>query len=72
MAEVREITLSVPEIDCEHCAKAIDGALSPLAGVEQVSTDITGKTVFLRYDPSQVTMETIAGHLDDAGYTIAK
>jgi len=67
-----EVILSVPDVSCEHCVHAIDGALSPLPGVESVETDLTSKTVRLRYDPSQTPMKTIESALDDAGYTVAK
>ncbi len=72
MATTQETVLSVPDIDCEHCVKTINGALGALPGVETVSTDIPTKSVQLRYDPTQVSMETIEATLDDAGYTIAK
>jgi len=72
MAQTQETVLSVPDISCEHCVKTINGALGALPGVEEVQTDIPTKTVRLRYDPAQVTMETVEETLDDAGYTIAK
>jgi copper chaperone len=68
----REITLSVPDVSCEHCVKTIDGALGALPGVEAVNVDLTSKTVSLRYEPAQVTLEHIEETLDDAGYTVAK
>lgn len=67
-----ETTLSVPDVSCEHCVKTINGALGVVAGVEQVSTDIPSKTVHLKYDAQQVSMEKIEEILDDAGYTVAK
>jgi copper chaperone len=72
MPTTQETTLSVPDISCEHCVKTINGALGALAGVEAVSTDIPTKSVQLRYDSAQVSMEQIEETLDDAGYTIAK
>jgi copper chaperone len=72
MSEVQDTVLSVPEVSCEHCVKTINGALGQLSGVEAVSTDIPSKTVHLRYDPSQVSMDTIEATLDDAGYTVAR
>jgi copper chaperone len=72
MAATQETTLSVPDVSCEHCVKTINGALGALAGVEAVSTDIPSKTVRLRYDPSQISMDQIEATLDDAGYTVAK
>lgn len=72
MARVQETTLSVPDISCEHCVHAINGALKNLPGVEAVSTDIPTKTVHLRYDASQLSLEKVEAVLDDVGYTIAK
>ena len=72
MATTQEIQLAVPEISCEHCVHAINGALSVLPGVETVSTDIPTKTVQLRYDPHQVSMEKVEAVLDELGYTVAK
>lgn len=67
-----EITLSAPDISCEHCAKTINGALGEVAGVSDVNVSIPAKTVSLSYDPSQVTLEHIEQVLDEEGYTVAK
>lgn len=72
MAATQETTLSVPDVSCEHCVKTINGALGGLAGVQSVATDIPSKTVRLRYDPSEISMESIEATLDEAGYTVAK
>jgi copper chaperone CopZ len=72
MATVEDITLSVPDVSCEHCVKTVNGALGTLPGVESVSTDIPTKSVHLCYDPSQLSMEKIETVLDDAGYTVSK
>ena len=68
----REITLSVPDVSCEHCVKTVSGALGALPGIDTVTVDLTSKTVSLRYEPAQVTLERIEETLDDAGYTVAK
>ena len=68
----REITLSVPDVSCEHCVKTVNGALGALPGVAAVNVDLTSKTVRLRYEPTQVTLERIEEALDEAGYTVAK
>ncbi len=72
MANVQDIELSVPDVSCAHCVKAIDGALGGLPGVESVSTTIPTKSVHLRYDASQLSMAQIEEALDDAGYTVSK
>ena len=72
MTVVQETILSVPDISCEHCVNAINGALKDLPGVEAVSTDIPTKKVHLRYDPNQVTLTKVEEILDDIGYTVVK
>ena len=59
MAVVQETVLSVPDISCEHCVNAINGALKDLPGVEAVSTDIPTKKVHVRFDPNQVTLTKV-------------
>ena len=72
MATVQETVLSVPDVSCQHCVNAINGALKDLPGVESVNTDIPTKTVHLRYDASHISMEKVEAALDDIGYTVAK
>lgn len=72
MTTVQETTLSVPDISCQHCVNTINGALKQLPGVEAVSTDIPTRTVHLRYDSSQLSLEKVEAVLDDVGYTVAK
>lgn len=72
MAEAQDIILSVPDVSCDHCVRAINSSLGKVAGVEDVETDIVTKTVHLRYHPDQVTLDQIEKTLDDVGYTIAR
>lgn len=65
-------TLVAPDISCAHCQHAIEGAVGKLAGVSKVSVDIPTKTVYINYDPQQVTLAKIEEVLDDTGYTVAK
>jgi copper chaperone len=65
-------TLVAPDISCEHCQHAIEGALGKLAGVNTVKVDIPTKTVHVEYDPQQVTLTKIEEVMDDVGYTVAK
>lgn len=69
---MESITLVAPDISCEHCQHAIEGALGKTSGVSSVKVDIPTKTVQVRYDPQQVTLEKIEEVLDDVGYTVAK
>lgn len=66
------VTLVAPDISCEHCQHAIEGAVGRLEGVSNVTVDIPTKTVNLTYDPQKVTLTKIEEVLDDTGYTVAK
>lgn len=72
MAQVQEITLKVPDVSCEHCVRSIAGALTPVEGVESFNTDLATKTVSLRFNPDQVSLDTIEEALDEAGYPVTK
>ena len=72
MGTLHEEILSVPDVSCEHCVRAINGAVGKLPGVETVETDIPTKSVHIRYDQSQLSLEQIEATLDDVGYTVAK
>ena len=65
-------TLVAPDISCEHCQHAIEGAVGQLEGVSQVKVDIPTKTVHIDYDPEIVTLAKIEEVLDETGYTVAK
>ena len=65
-------TLVAPDISCEHCQRAIEGAVGKLAGVSNVKVDIPTKTVHVTYDPQEVTLPKIEEALDDLGYTVAR
>ena len=65
-------TFVAPDISCEHCQKAIEGAIGKLEGVRKVNVDIPTKTVYIDYDPEIVTLTKIEEVLDDMGYTVAK
>jgi len=65
-------SLVAPDISCEHCQHAIEGAVGKLEGVNCVKVDIPAKTVDISYDPEKVTLTKIEEVLDDVGYTVAK
>jgi copper chaperone len=65
-------TLLAPDISCEHCQHAIEGAVGTLEGVSQVRVDIRAKAVHIDYDPEIVTLAKIEEVLDDTGYTVAR
>ena len=64
------ITLIAPDISCEHCQHAIEGALSKLDGVQHVSVDIPTRSVEVSYDTQKLGRTQLVERLDDIGYTV--
>ena len=69
---MKSTTLVAPDISCEHCQHAIEGAVGKMEGVKQVKVDIPTKMVQVEYDPKLVTLAKIEAVMDDVGYTVAK
>ena len=65
------MTVTAPNISCEHCKRAIEGAVGALPGVQSVHVEVPSKTVQVRYDPAQVSRTTIEATLDEEGYPVA-
>jgi copper chaperone len=60
---------AVPDISCESCKTAIEGALSPVAGVEAVDVDVAARVVDVVYDPA-VGSGGIGAAVEDLGYEV--
>lgn len=63
--------ISVPEISCEACKAAIEGALTPLEGVSSAVVDIAAKRVRVDYDPSRMSPERLVAAIEEQGYEVA-
>jgi copper chaperone len=65
---MEQITLTAPDISCEHCQHTIERELATLPGVQSVSVEISSKQVDVRFDPAQTSEEAIIARLDEEGY----
>lgn len=59
------LTLSVPDMSCGHCVKAITEAVKEIDTAAAVSTDLAAKTVRIE---TLADSAKILKSLDDAGY----
>ena len=66
-----QITLSIPDISCEHCERTITEALTPLDGVRTVKVDIPAKQVNVDYDESAVDVDKFKAVLQEEDYPVA-
>lgn len=65
---MRTDTITVHEIHCEGCERAVANALGRLDGVAEVAADHRTDTVTVTYDGSIIDLTTIRERLADAGY----
>ena len=62
------ITLSVPEISCDHCKSSIEGAVAQVSDVDDVRVDVASKTVHV--DGGERT--AIVAAIEDIGYDVSQ
>ena len=65
-----KVTLSVPDISCEHCERTITSALTLVAGVRAVRVDIPTKQVEVDYDDSAVDVSKLKRILQEEEYRV--
>ncbi len=63
-------TITVPEIHCDHCKTSIEGALSPLQGVERALVDIEARQVTVDYDDTMIGPQALAEAIEEQGYDV--
>jgi len=69
---MKDVTLTAPDISCDHCVATIHKAVSRLAGVEFVRGDAASKQVSLRFDESRVKLEEIEQAMEEEGYPVVR
>jgi copper chaperone len=63
-------TLNVPDISCEHCERAIAGALTPVEGVREVRVDIPARQVRVEYDEGVIDLDQLKEILEEEDYPV--
>jgi copper chaperone CopZ len=64
------VTIFVPEISCDTCKNAIEGALRPLPGVREASVDVAARQVRVDFDESAITRDTLTAAIVEQGYEV--
>lgn len=67
---MRERILSVPEVTCDHCISAIEGAVGKVAGVERVKVDLETKQVSVAFDEARTGLAEIVRTIENEGYDV--
>jgi copper chaperone len=64
------MTISVPEIHCDHCKHSIEGALAPLPGVASAQVDVEARTVAVEVDETLTDRGRLVAAIEDQGYDV--
>jgi copper chaperone len=64
------MTISVPEIHCDHCKHSIEGALTPLPGVASARVDVPARTVTVEVDETVTDRARLVAAIQDQGYDV--
>jgi copper chaperone len=67
---MEKTVLNVDGMSCEHCVKAVTGAVGGLPGVVAVAVDLAAKTVTVEHDSAKTPVEKIKGEIEEQGYEI--
>ncbi|MEF2966333.1 copper chaperone CopZ [Paenibacillus sp. M1] len=62
------ITLQVEGMSCNHCVKAVEGAVKEIGASAKV--DLASKSVAVSYDESKLTVEAIKEAIEEQGYDV--
>jgi copper chaperone len=64
------MTISVPEIHCDHCKHSIEGALAPLPGVASARVDVKARMVTVEVDETLTDRGRLVAAIEDQGYDV--
>jgi copper chaperone len=64
---MKELTLTIEGMSCEHCVRAVKNRLTATPGVT-VEEVVVG-AARLQYDPARTTVDEIGEAIADEGYT---
>jgi copper chaperone len=66
-----ETVLNVHGMSCEHCVKAVTGAVIGLPGVTGVRVDLEAKTVTLEHSPdTALDLALVRGEIEGQGFDV--
>ncbi|HMV99465.1 MAG TPA: MerR family DNA-binding protein, partial [Acidobacteriota bacterium] len=68
MSKAHTETLTIEGMSCGHCVRAVEKSLKNVTGVEVHRVAVGSAEI--SYDPAQVSRETLAQAIDDAGFEL--
>jgi copper chaperone len=71
-SEALRVQYGAPDISCDHCRRAIEGAVGALDGVECVEVDVVAKTVDVRLSGTGADAAGVRRAIEEAGYPVSE
>ncbi|HWR28810.1 MAG TPA: heavy metal translocating P-type ATPase [Negativicutes bacterium] len=68
--KLNSVTLKISGMTCAVCANRIEKGLSKLSGVDKAVVNFAAEKASVTYDPTQVSLKTIAEKVEDLGYQV--
>lgn len=65
---MESISLTAPDISCNHCVATVQDAVGKIEGVKAVSANADTKQVDVTFDDGQTDLGAITNALKEAGY----
>ena len=65
---MNEVTIKVEGMSCGGCVSNVTGVLKALPGVEGVQVSLEQASATVRFDPAQVSVETLRAAVEDAAF----
>jgi copper chaperone len=66
--KMAEVTLRVTGMTCQHCVRAVTGALEGQDGVTRAEVDLQAGRARVQYDEARVTPRDLADAVVEEGY----
>lgn len=63
-------TFKINGMTCDHCKRAVEGALSSLNGVKEVSVNLKTNSADVTYNENQVTESQMKQAIEEQGYDV--
>ena len=66
----KTITIPVEGMSCEHCVRAVKGALEAQKGVKAAEVSLEGKSARVVYDEELIGLDALKAAILEEGYQV--
>jgi copper chaperone CopZ len=66
----KTVTISIEGMSCEHCVRAVKGALEAQKGVKEAEVSLEGKSARVVYEEGLIGLEDLKAAILEEGYQV--